>query len=947
MLLTQDLPRQKVNLDARARNLQSADQLAADHARLKRIWQYFLIRERRLERSGSTESSTFTINSLVAISKLSDELLRTYSARILTLLEVKPRSEWDATDYDFAIRAAFFLREKTQINVLYRRALNDYKEHFATPTLLRLSVELDLWGLAINALKSYRNTAHDEDHFWSELHTTGLDLDSIIKKTVNILSRTKNRRDDDDSVLYREFACKLLQSFYNNPQTDLDSKLISFSSAISLLNLSAEGVRLLNFSPEGELPTKDQFQSLIHRLVTLRGRPQLAVNWAQEAHRIYNFTRDKNLDMLDEDVLRLLFYRMCDHHIEGVQSLFEDIKRQYGIPPDIMYRRLLFELAARGNGTAFSEYLAEMQRHFGQITSPLLLLRLIQYHGTHGEIKEMIELFRSLKPKFNVDPNTECWNAVIGALARTGNIAEALKWASQMAEKGYEPNEKTLNTFLKYYCHRGDLRSAEKVMEDFYSRGLKIDAHFVANVVNGHIQLGDGLKAQEVVYNSTGMNIDGNITEIWNMLMVSYALRGNVETVNKIRRAMQHREIPLDEWSYAALMTILCTTGFPALAFKILRALHADRRLKVYPFHFPIVFGGYMRTQKYNEVFEVLRWMLKHDFKPDWVAKTLMVKAAAKLDIWCHDQSPQRGKLTLDRAEEILEFVLSTAKTGDLVMSRPLKGVGLQPIQEAYSSNYFEFLIFIYGQAGADKKVAELYDKYTNFAAKHQPDQPVSAPLKMLSALMAHHRRQGNWDDIERYWRLAVSKADPLARKADAPEAQSNWVLASRKYILSLPLIHYMKALVSQNRIADLEPLIASLHEAGFDLDSGCWNLYIQTIALAGEHYKAFRLCEKLLMPGWGGWPKGDHSRFENILGKTKPAPFEGYRRVPNYRTMVVLTRSYMEMSLRTMPSEVDKAIAQLKKVAPKAVEAVLDMPSRHDTMQKLYLSDYKSSLNA
>ena len=855
--------------------------------------------------------------------------------RILTLFGTLSLEKRRSVHYDSAIQAALHLDKLQTAVALHREALSRLQGSFGTSSLLRYAVEHDNWQVAVGTWDAYwqeKQLYFERPDLWKDVDS--IDLDLLMNKALavtDLATGTTEAIGWEANAKIRMFASQLiLRAFCRyNTTFDLAKHQDLFARFMTLTE-----------------PTSEHFQIAITQLLSVKRLDcsKAAISLYMELRKIQGLIpRPK----LIEDML----VKLTEFHSSNVLMVFDDYRHYHKVPSKRAFRLTTVEMAFQGDAKAVHSLFGEYILHFGHPTDPKMYLQLLYVYFRRGETQKVIRMFNKLSSSFNFTPTVACWNIVISAHSRVSDVEGALQWYNKLLESDLEPDPFTLTTMMSMYANRGDIEAVEDLLRHCEEQKIEKSIPMVDTLVLAYINNDELDQAERLAEQALTINLTGSRTRMWNTLLNAYALRRDMEKVSRLHNRMQEANIYSDGITYAALMQSLCVSHQPLAAYKILRIVMPREEIRVTALHYAVVMGGLLATKEYDKVFRVYNRMRKRNVKLSFSTQNLLIKAASFLDIAENEEEGRVGEsATFERAEELLDQVVESMDPMDIAAKEPIKGIGSQRLDEAYSASHFEYLIFLYGQHNAIHKVAELYDKYiattkklrehldVDATQKVQGDMVVSPPTKMLSALMVAHIKSQEYEEVERCWYLAMEKAEPLARRSKRTDlSKPGWVLPSRRTILSLPLLHYMKALVAQGRVNDIQSVIDHLHFCGYALDSKAWNLYVQSLATNGQQVQAFNVCETELMPGWTGWGRRGTKglRLKRRIHASQPKAWQPSERMPNYKTMVFLAGAYIDLRSRyAFEGAWNTTMEDLHRTAPGTVEAVNEMPRIDDDLQ-------------
>lgn len=691
--------------------------------------------------------------------------------------------------------------------------------------------------------------------------------------------------------------------------------------------------------------------------------------------------------------------RLAAIHDDGhLRRVLEDYRKRHKVLSARACILAMGEMSYQGDADAFHNLFEEYQASYGNPTTSMVYQQLLHVHARRMEIREVVEIFQTLETRYDFRPTIDCWNVVLAAFARLSDPEGALKWYSQMIEAGMKPDSHTYSTLATMYAPGGDIDSIVNLIDECDSRGLKISTSMYDSLVLATLGIDDFEAAERIVSDALKMDLVGSRTHMWNYLLNAVALQRDLDKLQYLFQCMQEADIPADEVTYGALMQGLCVHGMAESAWLILSHIMPRKQLRPTAFHYAIIFGGFLNSGKYSKVVECYRKMLSNGIKSSFSTQTLLLKAVANLDTESTSKQPHES----NQAEAILATLLENMDVKDMAPNFPQKGIGSQALDEAYISNYFEYLIYLSAEKGRDDKVADLFSQYLQTAQRLRPNSQVTLPLKMITALMVSCRRLEQHDEVERMWYLAVEKAQGIARRSGASLSEPGWVLPARRFILTIPLVHYMHSLLDCNRIDDIDPVLVDLTTAGYGVASSVWNTYVQSLVLGSRPRKALQVAERELMRGWRGWknnrnmtnvspspnpatvtsttttptttpeqieapttpPRNAPTPAERNLierGKATPFVFSEQKprylksvqtiQFPTYKTMVMLARAYLDIKeeyRRNFASDIRRRLKikgmanpmlkLLRREAPRALRAVETMPMQDNELQSQWL---------
>jgi pentatricopeptide repeat-containing protein PET309 len=330
--------------------------------------------------------------------------------------------------------------------------------------------------------------------------------------------------------------------------------------------------------------------------------------------------------------------------------------------------------------------------------------------------------------------------------------------------------------------------------------------------------------------------------------------------------------------------------------------------------------------------------MLKRDIKRTASTRLMTLKAQAMEDQKLLESGSSRAQLA--RVGKLFYDAYNVVDAREFAETRR-KGVGGQPLDIAYSSAYFGYLIFVFSQNSASRQAKELYQRYVGSISEERRGE---LPLPVLSALMIVKLREKEYHEVQECWDLSFQYARKNGQPIDFQNSsKSGGVLPLHQLALARPLSTQITSLTRQRKLDQLSMTIKEVEAAGFLLDNKNWNLYIQSLAISSKYKEAFALCEDKLMDGWEGWarlrwtePQRNRLplelRYQRI--RTKPSHLR-----PLYHTFLSLAKVYLELQDRAAELAQGKnALDDIDTGCRRTVLAIKTMQRVNDNLQRKFL---------
>lgn len=878
--------------------------------------------------------------SLTAQDEVALELLRFLSqsrsirdARRATLLFSRNMSSASVEDHLATLNAYITLGETLEAIKMRDLLLHRFKVISGGGVLIAHAISHSEWRSLPVIWEPYRTS-------WDQ-STEGKDMDVIWREV--------------DKLANLQDLCLSLVSFVDGRYKNIASMKYSAKSSsrpesglvgiAQILMCRAMSPKVHNFSSQKMLKlmatlqrwkvdTPLRYETIITQL--------LDANMWKLAIASYQQFRGRPQHRIRRSLLDRLLKVFCDQNAtSGIHSILNDWYRFYGRPSPYAFRTGIRAFAAIGDSktvhTLWTQYtspeLSQLSEHAISADDVSIIMH---FHAKRGELPRVIDTFDEMESKYKVKPEVKNWNILINAYGKVHDIDGAFERFEQMMEKEslVRPDDYTFGTLMGICITRGDFAHAMELYQTAESLGVERSAAMVDAIVLGHIQEGRLDDAEKICEDAMRMRPKGSCTKMWNFLLTAYAMRRDLANTNRILRRMKSLEVNYDGETYAALMQALAMVKQPDRAYSILTKVLPDSGVTITHFHFAIVMGGYLATSQIDRVFQLHELMKEKKITDSISTKLISLKAAASLDQKLDSKDiPTKKKADEARliaADKIFYDAIADVDNLDQGATTR-KGVGRQPVDIVASSAYFDFMIFVYGQHNAFKRVKQLFELYQSKIPDGHRKPP---PLRILSAMMVANWKESNYAEVEECWKMAFAQAKVRAKPISSESTVQ--FLSIHRLALTVPLSTLMQALSCQAKFDELAEIIKDVQDAGFQLDNKNWNLYIQSLAKAANYKAAFEICETKLMPGWTGWARlrwrsRSRNRLDIQIRNQKKEPT--YLR-PLYHTFLYLAKALTELEKATENRAAQFVLQDLAQRCPLTVGAVRTMERTGDALE-------------
>ncbi|KAF2817270.1 uncharacterized protein BDZ99DRAFT_12122 [Mytilinidion resinicola] len=605
-------------------------------------------------------------------------------------------------------------------------------------------------------------------------------------------------------------------------------------------------------------------------------------------------------------------------------------------------------------------------RHRKQHITSGAIWPLLYVHARRVELHAVVEQFQRISNEFGLQPDTRAWNILLHAYARAEDLDGLVKTFEDFLESGNAPGVDSFGPVLDICARRGDVDSIEALFSKARLLGIPIDRSAILRgaLVLAHINSENLPAAEEamelMVQDKRDGKLDGQLTTTANFLITAYALRQDSTSTMKAYGRYKPHDIPLDSYTYAALMQSLISMRQTNAAFTILTTTMPNNNVQGHAFHYALAIAGFLNEGQLNRAKDAQKRMLLRNVPHSVSSRMafLQVKVLSELDA-LKKERPAMAKYRLPRLKEVeeeLRQALMESDPSERALKQPRQGMRQTPLNQMVLDGYFETMVLIYGTHGAYDLCKEMFES----AAMYRQSNPdaFEAPIGLLTAVMTGHQRAHEHAEVDKCWELARLQAAKLTKltskfqDAPMPGAPPLRVARNRSHLLVPTTRVYFRGLASRKAhitIGKMRNVVSSLLDEGYTIDNLTWNEYIQYLARSGYFLDAFTACESYLMPDFVGWrfaaphylrvdPHG-YLRMDLRRKDTRK-----HTVMPRYKTLVIMAaalgyiRRQEEMGIE--PEPVQKcSLRRLQEVAPKTIRAIETMPVLPDEkLQRRYL---------
>lgn len=780
-----------------------------------------------------------------------------------------------------------------------------------------------------------------------------------------------------------DFATQVQGFLAHNPEKDEDlTRIKHFAGLLAshaltpvLGTLSPEVFTgLLEVVKSWNADSPRRYRDIIEYL-QFRGHNKLAM-------MTFKVFRERFPDQVGLRILSKMMTLACDvFDVETIQLLLDDLFTYHGGPNRDIYRICMVTFARRGNAKTvealFQQYVKECFPH-GKVERAGEFVPLLNVYAKRGELQKVITLFEALQHIHGLTPTVMCWNILIKAYGKVHDIDGAFERFKEMLSSSCKPNHWTIGTLMGICVVRGD---NEKTIETYQlgkAMGVPTSVPMIDCLVQSHIQDDNLEEAQNLCEQALNMEFIGlgnhsgdlgdsssdfssdpskdpssdsssdssntpsskkaALTGMWNKLLNAHARRLDLSATNTTLQRMRELEIPFNTYTYSALMRCLAATRQADRVWTMLDRVMPQAGVLITSFHYGLAMGAFLAIKNIYMVFKIYEQMLSRNIKPNVQTSLAVLKSNFFLDLQrlsSQDESTEEASFQL--AQEYFDQVIRNADPHEMINETPRQGIGRTPVDVAYQTSVYSFMIQIHGAYHMMDRVKQLHEEYAASLPEDRTTREV--PMRILEALMGATLNDQNYALVEQCWELALKFAKKAFSQVSV-DSQSSIpkILYYHRFSLHGHLKSYIAAMACQDKFEQLHQVLDDIQEMGFVLDSMGWNQYIQWLVKGRRLQLAFEICETRLMDNWAGW-----NRNRWASGKSKRLPFmlkmirkrAGYLR-PHHYTLITLARGYLDAHAAAAENSTLHAFVEdLAVKYPRVYGAIESMPMTEDDREK------------
>ncbi|KAK1771342.1 hypothetical protein QBC33DRAFT_615593 [Phialemonium atrogriseum] len=595
-------------------------------------------------------------------------------------------------------------------------------------------------------------------------------------------------------------------------------------------------------------------------------------------------------------VLRHMLSVFYPHDAHGMEQVLKDWYQRYDHLDSFGYHKFLSFYAGRGDTKTVLRLLAEYKKHYPTAKKDRAALSALMHaYAVRGDVGNARHVLVSSSRNFGREPGTIEWNVLLNAHAKAWDFDGAINTFAEICEAG-KADAYSFGTFMAMVGGRGDLHMCLDLHKTARQMGIEPDASMTDSLVEAYCQNDQFAEAEYLCARVTReKHVKGNYTVLWNTLLIHYAHRRDLASVNRILERMTNLDVAYDTRTYEHLLQALVYCRQSQHALQLIRVAQEERVFEPTLNHYLLLMSAFIRSREPHMALKVSE-MIKHMDNAGTADR--MTKVIEALGRW--QQVPEKAR----KGKGAHHYLKAAFQAFHESLGREERTVRDDRRSVARQYSQMIFILTQMRDFASVKQIMAFYKKEFPRDAS-----PQTLPLKLLNSIMLADFYENKFDRVKSTWNLILERTKrlgkpPATRSGEGPDAAP-----SRCYVLSDALKTMQRVYLAEKDADGLLKLVAHVREAGFELDSKNWNYHVQALARLKQWKEAFSICEDILMPQWTGWRR---VRIRENVKNQLPLELRRLGNSPRYLrpisyTLLVLAREYMELE-QMMPWSLEAA---------------------------------------
>lgn len=537
---------------------------------------------------------------------------------------------------------------------------------------------------------------------------------------------------------------------------------------------------------------------------------------------------------------------------------------------------------------------------------PRTFQSLVTAYAQRAEPEKAEREVRLMKETYDVQPDTEIWNAVLKGYMRVEN-AEVMRHCLGIIHATQGPNDTTYATFMSLAAKRGDLDAATKIAGQAEKSGIPVTPTMITRLVTTYCHNDRLLAAERICQEASQRGMTD--VEMWNQVLKFNGVKGKLDKFNELLRVMEDIGVEWDEHTYLQLLNSMIKVHKVLPAWSLLKRAVKERLFHVTDQHFEAVMNGANRAKFHDLVVSIASHMLQARPGP------LSFNALAMLAASSFAKAPSASRPRVI-SQELLPALLEVMPSDEVGKDKEQDNEEGEDESEPPECRYGSLPMLRRKTAQIDRAVKVLVDLRDFKGAEQLINTYINIfpafwdartlPPKLAGAVMAGYLSEGKHNRALSIWDKAWKAG--MARCRDS----KGTVYPALRWHLTMPIHQVIHVLHDKEDADGIVKVVEEALAVGFCLTRNTWNLVIWAMARLGRWEKAMGWCETMLMPGWRGWS------HELPPAKMRVLQADAHLLAPVKTTVFSLQEEWLKMrKLAAWSADVSNRIRQLERNHP------------------------------
>ncbi|PFH58180.1 hypothetical protein XA68_14050 [Ophiocordyceps unilateralis] len=585
-------------------------------------------------------------------------------------------------------------------------------------------------------------------------------------------------------------------------------------------------------------------------------------------------------------------------NVPMVENLYRDWHKTWGGFDEQAFRDFLDFYAEEGDIAAVRYIWARYVNRFPEaLKLPGTFRSLVMAYAQRGVPEKAEREVRLMTERYNVQPDTELWNAVLRSYMRVEN-SEVMHHCMDLINAAGGPNSTSYAIFLSLTAKRGDLEAAISLYNQSQQRGIPVTAEMMRGLVLAYCHNDRLLAAERICGELSQRGLADS--EVWNQVIKFNGIKGRLDKCQELLRIMDSFGIEWNDHTYLELLSAMVKVRQLLPAWTFLKKAIDQKLFVVRDEHFEIIMSGAGRNKIFDLVGSIASQMLRTRPGPlSFNALALLAEAS-----FAKAPTSQRTLEICQQLVPALQALVPKEESLKELGSEPPKGQVGSIKELKRRTVHAERAVKVFVEM-RDFKTAELLIN-TYISIFPQFGGPKMLPPKLAATVMLGYLKEKRYKRALNVWEKAWKSALTLYRDA------KGLAYPSYRYHLTMPLYTAVSVLRDAGDSAELINVVQQAQAVGFRLSRQTWNLAIDALVTLGKWELAMSWCETVLMPGWRGW-YDDLSTAQKLSKNT-----DSHLLAPSKTTVFSLQAQWLKTrKLAAWSGEVSNRLKQLERDHP------------------------------